>query len=176
MPIQVEYMGMMLTVEDVDRENREFFGFCAKGEFRLQRGSESGLLRYPPTTACPWTGDREYEWALVEGKGTIHSYGEIHHPIQPAFKTKVPYMTLIVDLDTQKGQPTEYEALRIGGNLVTTSGDFAPPEIIRQVGIGTRVKMLFNNITDDFALPQWTVDTEAEQPEKPWRYPEDEQE
>ena len=36
--------------------------------------------------------------------------------------------------------------------------------------------MLFNNITDDFALPQWTVDTEAEQPEKPWRYPEDEQE
>ena len=50
MPIQVEYMGMMLTVEDVDRENREFFGFCAKGEFRLQRGSESGLLRYPPTT------------------------------------------------------------------------------------------------------------------------------
>ena len=85
-------------------------------------------------------------------------------------------MTLVVDLDTQKGQPTEYEALRIGGNLVTTSGDFAPPEIIRKVGIGTRVKMLFNNITDDFALPQWTVDTEAEQPEKPWRYPEDEQE
>ena len=59
MPIQAEYMGMMLTVDDVDKENREFFKFCAQGEFRLQRGKKSGLLRYPPTTACPWTGDRE---------------------------------------------------------------------------------------------------------------------
>ena len=27
MPIQAEYMGMMLTVDDVDKENREFFKF-----------------------------------------------------------------------------------------------------------------------------------------------------
>ena len=52
MPIQGEYMGMMLTIDDVDKENREFFRHCAEGTFHLQKGKESGLLRYPPTTAC----------------------------------------------------------------------------------------------------------------------------
>ena len=55
MPIQSEYMGMMLTIDDVDQENREFFRHCAEGIFHLQKGKKSGLLRYPPTTACPWT-------------------------------------------------------------------------------------------------------------------------
>ena len=59
MPIQGDYMGMMLTIEDLDQENRDFFRYCSKKDFRLQRGKESGLLRYPPTTACPWTRDRE---------------------------------------------------------------------------------------------------------------------
>ena len=35
MPVQGEYMGMMLTIDDVDKENLEFFRFCAEGEFRL---------------------------------------------------------------------------------------------------------------------------------------------
>ena len=55
MPIRGEYMGMTLTISDVDVENRDYFAFCAKHDFRLQRGRKSGLLRYPPTTACPWT-------------------------------------------------------------------------------------------------------------------------
>ena len=104
---------------------------CDKGEFRLQKGKESGLLRYPPTTACPWTTDREYDWVPVEGKGAVHSYAEVHHAIQPAFKGHTPYMMLLVDLDTQKGAPSEHEALRVAGNLLTADGEFAPPEMIK---------------------------------------------
>ncbi len=115
--LQGEYLGMMLTIEDVDKENLAYFGYCNAGDFRLQRGKQSGLLRYPPTTACPWTRDREYDWVSVEGKGEVHSYNEVHHAIQPAFRQYVPYMLLLVDLDTQKGQPSEHEALRVAGNL-----------------------------------------------------------
>lgn len=173
MPIIGEYMGMNLTIDDVDKENRDFFGWCAKGEFRLQKGKESGLLRYPPTTACPWTSDREYDWVPVEAVGAVHSYVEVHHPIQPAFKEKVPYMILMVDLDTQKGAPTEHEALRVVGNLVTPDGEFVEPETIKQVGIGTRVRMVFKPVADGFSLPQWTIDADAEQPDSPWRYPQE---
>ncbi|HKA53838.1 MAG TPA: OB-fold domain-containing protein [Candidatus Binatia bacterium] len=169
--LQGEYLGMRLTIEDVDKENLAFFNYCAQGDFRLQRGKKSGLLRYPPTTACPWTRDREYEWVSVEGKGTVHSYVEVHHAIQPAFREHVPYMILLVDLDTQKGQPSEHEALRVVGNLLTADGEFAPPEMIRKVGIGTRVRMIFKKVSDGFALPHWTIDEEAEQPAHPWRYP-----
>jgi uncharacterized OB-fold protein len=173
MPVRGEYLGMMLTIDDLDGENRAFFDYCAKGEFRLQRGRTSGLLRYPPTTACPWSGEREYDWVPVEGRGTVHSYGEVHHAIQPSFKDKVPYMILLVDLDTQKGQPTVHEALRVGGNLVMPDGRFAPPEVIRTVGIGTRVRMVFTPVAPGIALPQWTIDDHSQQPPKRWRYPEE---
>lgn len=173
MPIQAEYMGMMLTIEDLDGENREFFRYCAAGEFRLQRAKTSGLLRYPPTTACPWTGERESEWVAIEGKGTVHSYGEVHHAIQPSFKNKVPYLILLVDLDTQNGVPGEHDALRVGGNLVMPDGSFAPPDQIRRVGIGSRVRLVLVKLGDGFALPQWTIDEDAVQPAKPWRYPQE---
>lgn len=170
MPIQGDYMGMTLTIDDLDGENRDFFRHCANRDFRLQRGKQSGLLRYPPTTACPWTADREAEWVPVEGKGTVHSYAEVHHPIQPAFREKVPYMIILADLDTQKGAPSEHEALRVAGNLMTADGEFAPPEMIKRVGIGTRVKLVYVDVTDEFALPHWAIDEDAEQPETPWRY------
>ena len=173
MPIQGDYMGMMLTVEDLDRENLDFFRYCSKRDFRLQKGKQSGLFRYPPTTACPWTTDRESEWVSVEGKATVHSYVEVHHPIQPAFKDKVPYMIILADLDTQKGKPTEHESLRVAGNLMNADGEFAPPEMIKRVGIGTRVKLVFVDVTENFALPHWTIDEDASQPEVPWRYPQE---
>ena len=168
--LQGEYLGMMLTIEDVDKENLAFFNYCAEGDFRLQRGKQSGLLRYPPTTACPWTRDRDYDWVSVEGKGAVHSYVEVHHAIQPAFREHVPYMILLVDLDTQKGEPSEHEAIRVAGNLLTAAGEFVGPEVIKSVGIGTRVRMVFRQVSDGFALPHWTIDEAAEQPESPWRY------
>ncbi|MGF1598152.1 MAG: Zn-ribbon domain-containing OB-fold protein [Acidimicrobiales bacterium] len=169
-PVTGEYLGMPLSISNVDGENRAYFAHCARGDFRLQRGTESGLLRYPPTTACPWTGDRSYDWVSVEGRGAVHSYTEVHHAIQPAFRAHTPYLILLVDLDTQRGQPTEHEALRVVGNLVTADGELAPPELVAQVGIGTRVTMVFTPAADGLAIPNWTIDTDADQPE-PWRYP-----
>ena len=172
MPIQAEHLGMPLVVDDVDSDNAAFFRYCAAGEFRLQRGRESGLLRYPPAPTCHWTGDRKFDWVRVDGIGTVHSYAEVHHAIQRSFRDKVPYMVLIVDLDEQLGVPTEHEALRVTGNLVTADGSLAQPDLLHLVGIGTRVKMVLEPVSDDIGIPQWTIDTDADQPPEPWRYPE----
>ena len=107
----------------------------------------------------------------MAGKGTVHSYTEIHHAIQPAFKPHVPYMVLLVDLDTQKGQPTGNEALRVIGNLVTPDGILAPSKEVSSVGIGSRVRMVFTDVGDGISLPQWTWDQAVDQLETPWRYP-----
>lgn len=170
MGITGEYLGMSLTVEDLDVENTDYFAYCAAGEYRLQRCKACGLVRYPPGTACPWCSKADFEWVPVEGRGEVHSYGEVHQAIQPAFRAHVPYMVLLVDLDTQKSQPTEHEALRVIGNLVTPDGALAPPEVVRSVGIGTRVRMVFVKVGDGLAIPQWTLDESAPQPAKPWRY------
>ena len=49
----------------------------------------------------------------------------------------------------------------------------APADMVRQVGIGSRVRMVFSDVSDGLALPQWTIDAESKQPAKPWRYPQE---
>jgi len=173
MTIKAQYLGMPLDVSELDTENLEYFRFCAAHDFRLQACTACGLLRYPPTTACPWCANPDARWTPVEGRGTVHSYTEVHHAIQPAFRDHVPYLVLLVDLDAQKGAPTTEEALRVVGNLTTADGVLAPPELVRKVGIGTRLRMVFTDIAPGLALPQWTLDESAPQPAKVWRYPQE---
>ncbi|MBV9861727.1 MAG: OB-fold domain-containing protein [Alphaproteobacteria bacterium] len=173
MATRAEHLGMTLTVDDLDVENLEYFRHCAAHQFHLQQCTECGRLRYPPTTACPWCAAPGVRWTQVEGKGTVHSYTEVHHAIQPAFRGHTPYLILLVDLDTQKGEPTPEEALRVAGNLCTPDGRLAPPDIVKRVGIGSRVRMVFTDLGPDLALPQWTLDEASPQPEKPWRYPQE---
>ncbi len=165
--------GMILTVDDLDVENLAYFGYCAKQDFRLQKCSENGLLRYPPTTRCPFSGSPNYDWVSVDPKGAVYSYNEVHHAIQPAFKGKTPYMLLLVELDTQRGSPTEHDGLRVAGNLVMPDGELATPEVVRQVGIGSRMRMVFKHVGDGLALPMWTLDENAQQPDEVWRYPQE---
>ncbi len=173
MNIQATYLGMPLDINDLDVENLAFFGHCAAHDFHLQKCSACGLLRYPPTTGCPWCAHPKSEWTRVEGKGAVHSYTEVHHAIQPAFKAHTPYLVLLVDLDTQKGKPTEVELLRVVGNLAAPDGTLAPAAMVRRVGIGTRVRMVFADVTAGLAIPHWTIDEGAPQPAKPWRYPQE---
>ena len=171
MAIQATYLGMPLDINDLDVENLTYFKHCAAHQFHLQRCAACGLLRYPPTTACPWCASPKAEWVQVDARGAVHSYTEVHHAIQPAFKKFTPYLILLVDLDTQKGQPTEHEALRVVGNLALPDGTLAPADMVKRVGVGTRVRMVFADVAPGLALPHWTIDEEARQPEKVWRYP-----
>lgn len=173
MATQATYLGMPLDLNDLDVENVAYFKHCAAHDFHLQKCGACGLLRYPPTTACPWCASPKSDWVKVEGKGEVHSYSEVHHAIQPAFKAHTPYLILLVDLDTQKGKPSEHESLRVVGNLVTPDGTLAPPDMVRRVGIGTRVSMVFSDVAPGLAIPQWTIDEAAAQPAKPWRYPQE---
>jgi uncharacterized protein len=173
MGIQATYLGMPLDINDLDVENLAYFKHCAAHNFHLQKCAQCGLLRYPPTTACPWCMSPKSDWVPVDAKGAVHSYTEVHHAIQPAFKAHTPYLILVVDLDSQKGKPTEHEALRVVGNLAMPDGKLAPADMVRKVGIGTRVRMVFSDVAPGLAVPQWTIDDGAQQPDKPWRYPQE---
>ena len=60
------------------------------------------------------------------------------------------------------------EALRIIGNLVKADGSM---EADREVAIGRRVRVVFHDVADHLALPQFTLTDEA--PVGPvWRLPE----
>ena len=89
------------------------------------------------------------------------------HAIQPGFKDWTPYPVVLVELDEQRGTPTEHEAIRIIANLVTP--EFRP-EKDDDVAIGKRVRVIFQDLTEDFALPQFTL-TDQPPVGRVWRLP-----
>jgi uncharacterized OB-fold protein len=167
MPQPVQYRGMTLLVPDNDGEWREFYAQARQHRLVMRTCSSCGLMRYPPTHACPWCMALEWTWREVSGRGTIHSYEIVVHAIQPGFKDLTPYPVVLVELDEQRGIPTPDEALRMIANLVTP--DLAP-EAEASVAIGQRVRVVFQDLADHMALPQFTLTGEPPAG-RVWRLP-----
>jgi uncharacterized OB-fold protein len=153
----VEYRGMNLVIPENDSEWREHFKLARDHKLMLRACKACGLMRYPPSHGCPWCAALEWEWKEVSGKGHIYSYEVVHHAIQPGFKEWTPYAVVLVELDEQRAKPTADEALRIIANLVTPDGK---PEAEAKVAIGKRVRVVFQDLAPDFALPQFTLTDE----------------
>ncbi len=153
----IEYRGMMLVVPDNDSEWKDYLSAARQHRLVLRACTACGLMRYPPTHACPWCMELGWHWHEVSGRGTTYSYEIVVHAIQPGFREWAPYPVVLVELDEQRGQPTPDEALRIIANLVTP--DFRP-EAEEQVAIGKRVRVIFQDLSADVALPQFTLTDE----------------
>ena len=168
MPQPVQYRGMALIVPDNDSEWKEFYEHARAHRLVVRKCKACGLMRYPPTHACPWCMDLAWTWQEVSGRGTIYSYEIVAHAIQPGFRETTPYAVILVELDEQRGQPTPDEALRVIANLVRP--DFTPePEA--NVAIGRRVRVVFQDLADHMALPQFML-TEEPPVGRVWRLPE----
>jgi uncharacterized OB-fold protein len=169
MPQPVQHRGMTLLVPDNDSEWKEFYEHARAHRLMLRACKKCGLMRYPPTHVCPWCMDPGWTWKEVSGRGTIYSYEVVVHAIQPGFKEIAPYAVVLVELDEQRATPSPDESLRIIANL--TKPDAITPEDAKDVAIGRRVRVVFHDLADHFALPQFTL-TDEPAPGKVWRLPE----
>lgn len=167
MPQPVQYRGMSLLVPDNDSEWLEFYAHARAHRLVVRKCGACGLLRYPPTHACPWCMALEWTWQEVSGRGTIHSYEIVVHAIQPGFKDVAPYPVVLVELDEQRGEPTPDEALRVVANLVRPDGGMEAED---KVAIGKRVRVVFHDLAEHLALPQFTLSDEPP-PGRVWRLP-----
>jgi uncharacterized OB-fold protein len=159
-----EFLGATVAIAPNDPEHLDFLRAAGEGRFVLQRCSACGMLRYPPGNACPFCTALESEWAEVSGKGTIYSYEVVMHPIHPSFREQVPYAIVLVELDEQRGAPTEHDGLRVLSMLV--DGD-DKPESQENVAIGLRVEVGFTDLGDGLALPRFHLSGEPHEHE-PW--------
>jgi uncharacterized OB-fold protein len=157
MPAPVTYRGMTLLVPDNDSEWAEYFAHARQHRLMMRACTACGLMRYPPSHACPWCMDLGWRWQEVSGRGTIYSYEIVAHAIQPGFRELTPYPVVLVELDEQRGRPTPDDALRLIANLVK---DDLSPEDETEVAIGARVRVVFQDLAEHFALAQFTLSGE----------------
>ena len=168
MPQPVQHRGLTLLVPDNDSEWMEYFAHARAHRLMMRKCAACGLMRYPPTHACPWCTELAWSWQAVGGRGTIHSYEIVAHAIQPGFRDVTPYPVVLVELDEQRGVPTPDEALRVVANLVKPDGTM---EDEKNVAIGKRVRVVFEDLADHLALPQFTL-TDERPESRVWRLPE----
>jgi hypothetical protein len=130
-------VAMLPPVTDA---NRDFWEGTLAGEFRLQHG-DSGLPRFPEAPVDPVTLGEDAEWRAASGRATLWSWVVMHQHYFPAFGDELPYLVAFVQLEE-------------GPFLVTTLVD--PPEHLE---CGMALHVVFDKITDDRAIPKFTVVT-----------------
>ena len=148
------YRGITLSIPDNDSEYQGYFEAAGEGRLVVKKCADCGLLRGEPGPACPWCAAINWEWQQVSGKGTIYSYQVVAHTVIPSFRDLTPFAIVLVELDEQRGQPSDYDGLRITGNLVDANFNMEKEE---NVGIGKRVEAVFQPVEEGFMLPQWRL-------------------
>ena len=166
MPIY-NYRDMPINISEQDSEYAGYFLAAQEHRLVVKGCLDCGLLRGEPGASCPWCSSMESEWREVSGRGTIYSYQIIPHAILPGFRDWTPYPVVLVELDEQRDEPDEGDALRITANLVTAGMDAEDEE---KVAIGKRVRVVFMDMEDGLTLPQFTLTDEPPEGEV-WRYP-----
>lgn len=124
-----------LPVADV--ETQPFWQACRDGKLMLQRCTNCGHCRFPPTFYCAKCNSAEHEWIESTGRGRVFSWIVVRHPVpREVYAADVPYVVSLIDLD---------EGVRIVSNIVGVE-----PE---KVTAGMPVRVIFRTVTPEITLP-----------------------
>lgn len=120
--------------------NRPFWDYARQSILALQVCEACGDAHLPESPVCPRCLSREQSWRPSKGAGTLESWADFHRAYWDGFKDELPYRTCLVRLD---------EGPLIVSNLV---GDPATARI------GARLRVIFERISNEIALPKFTFD------------------
>ena len=117
-------------------ENQPFWDALNEGELRVQRCSACHTLRHPPRSMCSRCHSSDVDWVALSGAGSVYSYIVSHQAVHPALVDRVPFATVMVELD---------EGPRIASNLVDVDPD--------DISIGLRVQLAPERLNEEITLP-----------------------
>lgn len=120
----------------VDDTNRPFWRGLAEGRVLMPRCEACGTVRYRPVRFCPTCGSDTARWVELSGRGRVWARCAFHQVYFEAFRKRVPYGVVIVELD---------EGPRVYSNL-------ADGIAIHDVPIGSPVEAVFEKLADERAL------------------------
>ena len=140
-----------------DEDSEGYWQAARERRLVMKKCTNCNLMRWYPGPGCPFCASLEWEWQEVSGKGTIYSYQIVTQAIQSGFRDYVPYPLVLVELDEQRDTPEPHVSLRIATNLVDESFQPVPES---EVAIGKRVQVVFQDVSEDFTLPQFRLSDE----------------
>ena len=111
---------------------------AAKHQLVVQRCTDCGETRLPPSPVCAKCRSENAEWQEVSGRGEVYTYTTVHRPIAP--DQPLPTLIAVIALEGSGGK-------RILSNLVEVD-----PE---KVEIGMPVEVVWEDMSADLAIPRF---------------------
>ncbi len=131
---------MSRPVPMVDDLSAPFWEAARQRRLVVQRCRDCGEFNHPPRPACDACQSQQLRFEPVGGTGTIYSFTVMHQPNVAGFEDRVPYVTVLVELDEQ---PRLF--------MVAC----APASDLDRIAIGRRVEVCFEQVTPEIVLPQF---------------------
>lgn len=80
-------------------DTRPFWDGCAAGELRYQRCGHCGRVQLIPRSRCDACQGTALAWQRSGGRGRILSHTTVHRAPSEAFRSELPYVIALVDMD-----------------------------------------------------------------------------
>lgn len=140
--IQPGVFPALLRHSYADESTKPFWDAALEGRLVSSRCTNCGTFVLPPTPYCFVCQHHEFEWVELPGTGTIYSFTVVRHALAPDLANAVPYVSGVIELDGTQGA---------GTRMITNIVDCDP----ETVAIGDRVEVVFEKISDDYAMPRF---------------------
>lgn len=123
-------------------DNKPYWDAADDHRLKLQKCDHCKEYSHPPGPSCAKCGSDKMLWEDLgdDIKGKIYSYIVSYRPYVPGFQDDIPTIIVQIELDRAPG-------VLIIGNLLDTEVD--------EVDINMPVKMVWVDVTEDRAVPQW---------------------
>jgi uncharacterized OB-fold protein len=121
-----------------DERSKMFFEACERGEFLIRRCASCQEWSAPADTMCSMCGNLELGWARASGRGTVHTFGIVHHISHPGFKDEAPYNVAVVELE---------EGPRINTHIIGCAND--------EIAVGMAVEIEFVRTESGVSVPKF---------------------
>ena len=129
-------------IPDPDPTTQIFFDGANEGKLMLPRCTTCNKVHFYPRILCPYCHSSQIEWFEASGEGFIHTYA-VQHRAFGGWADEAPFVTAYIDLAE--------------GDRIFTVLRGVDPEKPEEIEIGAKVRVEFEQATDDIAIPFWRV-------------------
>jgi uncharacterized OB-fold protein len=121
-------------------ETAPYWRAALAGRLEIQRCRACARHQFYPRPFCIGCLSDDLEWVEASGRGQVYTWTVCHVAAHPAFEARVPYALAMVELD---------EGVRMLAGIVDSD--------LERLAVGARVRVCFEPIGDEFALPMFQL-------------------
>lgn len=136
------YLGDEYLLPVLDPHNTPWF---TSGTIQVQFCKDCDQAQHPPEEVCVECRGANLEFREMSGEGKVESAVEVHFPVHPLLKDRLPYNIAVISIDGAAG-------CNAIGNVTNRDAN--------DVAIGQRVRAVFEEATDPntgtaLLIPNW---------------------